>query len=60
MIPERNSERDSLSLAWNPMTNNDPHVLVNNANKMYLHEDSNGQENEQGSLTRKKNDKIVN
>ena len=30
MIPERNYERDSLSLAWNPMTDNDRLVLVNN------------------------------
>ena len=59
MMPERNSERDSLSLAWNPMTYNDPNVLVNNADKMYLEEEANGQANEQGSLPRKQNDKIV-
>lgn len=59
MMPERNSERDSLTLAWNPMTDNDPQVLVNDADKMYLDEDSNGQANEQGSLPRKQNDKIV-
>ena len=59
MMPERNYERDSLTLAWNPITYKDPQFLVNNANKMYLDEDSNGQENEQGSLGRKQNDKIV-
>ena len=46
MMPERNSERDFLSLAWNPMTDNNSQVLVNNADKMYLDEDSNGQVNE--------------
>ena len=30
MMPERKIERDSLSLAWNPMEDNDPQVLVNN------------------------------
>ena len=59
MIPERNSKRESLSLSWNPMTDNDPQFLVNNVDKMYLYEDSNGQANEQGSLPRKQNDKIV-
>ena len=59
MMLERNNERDSLSLGWNPMTDNDPQVLVNNVDKMYLYEDSNGQANEQGSLPRKQNDKIV-
>lgn len=59
MMPERNSERDSLSLSWNPVTDNDPQVLVNNADKMYLDEDSNSQVNEQGSMPRKQNDKIV-
>ena len=34
--PKRNYERDSLSLAWNPMTDNDPQVLVKNDDKMYL------------------------
>ena len=42
MMPEINYERDSLSIAWNPMTYNNPRVLVNNADKMYLDEDSNG------------------
>ena len=59
MMLERNYERDSLSLAWNPLTDKDPQFLVNNANKMYLDEDSNGQVNEQGSLLRKQNNKIV-
>ena len=59
MMPERNYERDSLILAWNPMKDNDPQVLVNNADKMYLDEDSNGQANEQGYFPRKQNDKIV-
>lgn len=59
MIPERNSERDSISKAWNPVIDNDPQVLVNNADKIYLDEDCNGQVNEQGSLSRKQNDKIV-
>ena len=60
MIPKRNYERDSLSIAWNHMTYNDPQVLVNNADKMYLDEDSNGQVNEQGCFPRKQNDKIIN
>ena len=38
---------------------NDPQVLVNNVDKMYLDEDSNGQVNEQGCFPRKQNDKIV-
>lgn len=59
MIPERNSERDSIRQAWNPVTDNDPQVLVNNADNMYLDEDCNGQVNELGSLPRKQNDKIV-
>ena len=59
MMPEINYERDSLSIAWNPMIDNNPRVLVNNADKMYLDEDSNGQANEQGSLPRKQNEKIV-
>lgn len=59
MIPERNSERDSISQAWNPVTDNDPQDLVNSADKMYLDEDCNGQVNQQGSLPRKQNDKIV-
>ena len=59
MMLKINSERDSLDLAWNPMTDNDPQVLVNNADKMYLDEDSNGQANEQGSFPRKQNDKNV-
>ena len=54
MMPERNSERDSLILAWNPMKDNDPQVLVNNVDKMYLDEDSNGQANEHMSFLRKK------
>ena len=53
MMLERISERDSLDLAWNPVTDNDPQVLVNNVDKMYLDEDSNGQENEQGTFPRK-------
>ena len=59
MMLERNYERDSLSLGWNPMTENDPQVLVNNADKMHIDEDSNGQANEQGSFPRKQNDIIV-
>ena len=58
MMLDRNPERDSLSLEGNHMTNNDPQFLVNNVDKMYLDEDSNGQANEQGSLPRKQNDKI--
>lgn len=46
MVPERNSEKDSLC---DPVTDND----------MYLDENCNGQVNEQGSLPRKQNDKIV-
>ena len=59
MMLERNYERDSLSLGWNPMTDNDPQVLFNNADKMHIDEDSNGQANEQGSFPRKQNDIIV-
>ena len=58
MMPERNFERDFLSPAWNPI-DNDPQVLVNNADKMHIDEDSNGQANEQGSFPRKQNDIIV-
>nr|ABR17457.1 unknown [Picea sitchensis] len=59
MIPEIISEKDSLCLACNPVRDNDPQVLVNGADKMYLDEDRNVQVNEQGSLLRKQNDKIV-
>ena len=41
------------------MTDNDPQVLVKNADKMYLDEDSNVHTNAQGSFPRKQNDKIV-
>ena len=58
MMPERNYERDSLILAWNHMADNDPQFLVNNADKMYLDEDSNGHTNAQGYFPRKQNDKI--
>ena len=60
MMPKRNYERESLSLAWNLMIDKDPQVLVNNADKMYLDRDSNGQENEQRYFPRKQNDKIIN
>ena len=36
MIRENFFERDSLSLAWNPVTDNDPQVLVNNVDKIIL------------------------
>ena len=57
MTQERNYERDSLILACNPMIDNNPQVLVNNVDKMYLDEYSNCQANEKGYFQRKQNDK---